>query len=170
MSVETLKEEGIKKDEVTVVEVFKDIAEFSKKEIRDIIDGIQSEVEGQDQLDIPVTHYFSKDVYAREVKIPAGTIVVGKIHKFENLNILSKGDISLLSIDGVQRVQAPFTVVSSPSVKRVAYTHTDCVWTTIHGTDERDVDKIEEKFIAKSYEEIEEKLIDLVKEEKLCLG
>lgn len=100
----------------------------------------------------PVTHHFSKGVYAREIFIPAGTVLTGEIHKHENLNILSKGDISVRMDDGsIVRVQAPFTTVSPPGTKRAAYAHTDCVWTTIHGTDERDVDKIKNEFIATSY-------------------
>ena len=107
-----------------------------------------------DRIELPVKHHFSKSVYAREIFIPKGFFLVGKIHKHENLNILSKGDISVFSVDGCVRVQAPFTIVSTPGVKRLAYAHEDCVWTTIHGTDETDVDKIEEQFIAKDYDEV----------------
>jgi hypothetical protein len=116
------------------------------------------------EADVPVTNHFSKGVYAREIFIPKGSFIIGKIHKHENLNILSKGDISILSIDGVMRVKAPFTVVSSPGVKRLAYAHEDTVWTTIHGTDETDVDKIESEFIAKDYSEVN--LIDETKKLK----
>lgn len=103
------------------------------------------------QVEIREINYFSKGVYAREIFIPKGTVLTGKIHKFENLNIMSKGDLSILMEDGsVKRVAAPFTVVSPPGTRRVAYANEDTVWTTIHGTDERDVDKIEEVFIAQT--------------------
>lgn len=101
-----------------------------------------------DPVDIPVRHYFSDGVYAREVTIPAGSIVTGKIHKRENLNILSKGEISVLVGDRIERLRAPVTIVSAPGTKRIAYTHTEVVWTTIHGTNERDLAKIEAEFIA----------------------
>lgn len=136
------------------------IAELEAKTFQAIAD------EHLAKIEIPVEHHFSKDVYAREIKIPKGSFVIGKIHKFQNLNILSKGEISILSIDGVQRVKAPFTVVSSPGVKRVAYAHEDTVWTTIHGTAERDVEKIEEIFIAKTYEDVPL----IVGGEQKCLG
>lgn len=126
----------------------------SKEEIRDLIDSFENEMLAKEQIDIPVKNHFSKGVYAREITIPKHSLVVGKIHKFENLNILSKGDITVLSVDGMMRVKAPYTVVSSPGVKRLAFTHEETVWTTIHGTDEKDVDKIEEEFIAKSYDEV----------------
>lgn len=105
------------------------------------------------QLELKVVHYFSNGVYARELHIPAGTILTGEIHKFENLNILSEGEISVSTEDGIKRVRAPFTVVSPPGTKRIAYAHTDCIWTTIHGTFEHDLNVIEKTFIAKSEEE-----------------
>lgn len=103
-------------------------------------------------VDLPVKHYFSKGVYARELFIPAGTVLTGEIHKHENLNIMSQGDMTVLTDEGPKRVQAPFTIVSPAGTKRAAYAHTDTVWTTIHGTDERDVDKIKQEFIADSYD------------------
>lgn len=101
-------------------------------------------------VEIPVRHYFSDGVYAREIRIPAGTLLTGKIHKRTNLNLLSAGEISVLTERGVERVRAPFTVVSPAGTKRIAYAHTDCVWTTVHGTHETDLEKIEAEFIAQS--------------------
>lgn len=100
-----------------------------------------------------VTHHFSQGVYARELFIPKGTVLTGKIHKHENLNIMSAGELSVLTEEGMKRVRAPFTVVSPPGTKRIAYAHEDTVWTTIHGTDETDVEKIEEMFVAESEQE-----------------
>lgn len=101
-------------------------------------------------------NHFSKGVYAREIFIPKGTVLTGKIHKYANLNIMSKGDLSVLMDDGsVKRVQAPFTCVSPAGTRRVAYAHEDTVWTTIHGTDEQCVEKIEAEFIAQTPREFE---------------
>lgn len=146
---------------------FGEIDVTNKDEVRDFIARVeQSALQSAEQVDFNplVKHHFSKDVYARELFIPAGTLIVGKIHKHENFNILSQGEMSVLSVDGMQRVTAPFSVVSSPGVKRMAFAHTDCVWTTIHGTDEKDLEKIEELFIAKTYDDVIEK------KENLCLG
>lgn len=137
-----------------IVSKIQELQDLSKDEIQALI--LESEkamFESPHQIELPHTNHFSKSVYARELHIPKGCFVVGKIHKFENLNILSKGKLSVISIDGCQTVEAPFTVVSSPGVKRFAYAHEDSIWTTIHGTDEKDVDKIEDVFIAKSFEE-----------------
>lgn len=127
----------------------------SKQEVREMISGIESTMkECSAQLDIPISHHFSKDVYAREMVVPEGTLLVGKIHKFQNLNILSEGEVSILSIDGCIRVKAPYTFIGSPGSKRLFYMHSKTTWTTIHGTSEQDVTKIEDTFIAKNYDEL----------------
>lgn len=105
------------------------------------------------QVELEVVHHFSKGVYARELHIPAGVTLTGEIHKFKNLNILSKGRMKVLTEDGIIEVEAPFTVVSPAGTKRIAHTLTDCIWTTIHGTDEVDVDNIEKTFICHSEQE-----------------
>ena len=130
-----------------------DLSLISKNQIRQLIAKLEEITLGCDQVELPIFHHFSKGVYARELHIPKGIFIIGKIHKFRNLNVLSKGECSVLSIDGVMRLKAPHTMVSSPLVKRAIYAHEDCVWTTIHGTDETDLEKIEEEVILKTYEE-----------------
>ena len=120
---------------------------------RDKVFALEALMKEQPQLELKVVHHFSHGVYARELHIPKDTLLTGEIHKCENLNILSQGEISVLTQNGMERVKAPFTIVSSPGTKRIAYTHEDCVWTTIHGTFERDLKKIETIFIAKSEQE-----------------
>lgn len=106
------------------------------------------------QVELPVKHYFSPGVYARELTIPAGVCLTGAVHRYEQLNILSQGTMKVLLEDGtIQEVSAPFTVVSPPGTKRIAVALTDCVWTTILGTDETDVEIIEKHFVMKSEKE-----------------
>jgi hypothetical protein len=119
---------------------------------RDKIFALEAMMKEQPQVECPIVEYFSHGVYAREVHIPAGALVTGEIHKLENLNILSQGEMSVLVGDQIQRISAPFAVVSPPGTKRIAFAHTDCVWTTIHGTFEKDTAKIKEIFIASSEE------------------
>ena len=122
-------------------------------EIRQKVFAMENLMRQYPQIGLKVIHHFSKGVYARELHIPAGVILTGEIHKFENLNILSKGRIEVLTEKGMQEVEAPFTVVSPAGTKRIARAITDCVWTTVHGTDENDLNIIEKTFIAKSEQE-----------------
>lgn len=127
--------------------------ELTELSIRDKTFIAEAWMKQQPQIDLEVKHYFSKGVYARELHIPAGVTLVGEIHKYENLNILSQGIMLVSGESGVIRVEAPFTVVSPPGTKRIAHTITDCIWTTIHGTDETDVDLIRNHFIAATEQE-----------------
>lgn len=131
----------------------------------------QQMLEGQygELLELPVQHYFSQGVYGREMFIPAGTLVTGKIHKYTQLNVLLCGELSVMTEDGVKRVKPPFVVVSPPGTKRVAYAHEDTRWLTIHGTDKTNVDEIEDEFIAQSEQDY---LMFVQEKEKvnLCLG
>lgn len=104
-------------------------------------------------IDLRVEHHFSFGVYSRTVYIPKGVILTGHIHKFENLNILSKGIMKVSIDDKFEIVEAPFIVVSQPNTKRIAEALSDCVWTTIHGTHEKDLSIIEQTFIAHTKEE-----------------
>lgn len=120
---------------------------------RDEVNAIEAQMQTMPQVGMTVVDHFSPDVYARELHIPAGTVLTGRIHKFANMNMLLKGEISV-AVDGkIVRMVAPQTIVSPPGTKRIAYTHTDCIWTTIHGTAEVDVDVIRDHFTAGSEQE-----------------
>lgn len=149
---------------------FDNALELPKEEVRAFISELESKLSDQPQVEIPVEHYFAnqssaKGIYAREIKMEKHALIVGKIHKLETINVISSGEVSVLSQDGVIRVKAPYTFVSTPGAKRVIYAHEDSTWTCFHATGETDVDKIEEEFIAKNYNEVLES-----KEEQLCLG
>lgn len=110
------------------------------------------------RLELPVKHHFARGVYARELFIPKGAMLTGQIHKYPQINIMSRGDLAVLVGNRVTRLNArngPIIVASAAGTKRIAYAHADTVWTTIHGTNETDVDKIEAHFIAKSDEDYE---------------
>jgi hypothetical protein len=100
----------------------------------------------------PVTiepiHHFAKGIYAREIRIPAGTLLTGKIHKTQHLNVISAGYISVYCEgEPVRHVRAPFTFVAEPGTRRVGYAHEDTVWTTIHASEETDLVKLEAALI-----------------------
>lgn len=97
----------------------------------------------------PLTHTFSDGVYVREIFMPAGDIVVGHVHKTRHLNIITKG-VALVWMNGeVTRITAPYTFESDAGVQKVLYIEEDMLWSTIHVTEETDMDKLEELLIDK---------------------
>lgn len=120
------------------------------------IDRLEAEIYKRPQVEIPVRHYFPSGLYAREIVIPAGIVLTGKIHRGEHLNIVSAGCIDVLTDDGMQRVTAPFTMVSRAGTKRVGYAHSETVWTTIHGNpdNETDLEILEARYIVPTFAEL----------------
>lgn len=104
------------------------------------------------QAELPLKHSFAPGVYAREMEIPAGTLLIGKIHKHKHHNFLMKGSIIVLTeTNGVELLQAPLMIVSEEGTQRIGYAITDTVWTTIHENKDNSEDLvvIEERTVVK---------------------
>lgn len=102
-------------------------------------------------IECPLTHRFTPGLYIREIFMPAGSIVISKIHKTEHPYIVSAGKVSVWTEEDKEiLIEAPFTSITIPGTRRVLYCHTDVVWTTIHAiTDGETVEQIEERIIEK---------------------
>ena len=114
--------------------------------------------------DCTLKHYFTpKDkkygccTYAREMMIPKGTLIIGKIHRHQHLNFITKGKVKVFTEFGAKSLEAPCTFVSEVGLKRAVYAEEDTLWTTVHlteFTEEVDLDKIEQEVISPTYEEM----------------
>lgn len=125
-----------------------------------IVDGVAESVADQCTL----THYFTpKDeeygccTYAREIKLPKGSLVIGKIHRHQHLNFITQGKVIVYTEFGLKHLEAPCTFVSEVGLKRAVYAVEDTLWTTVHLTkfnSEEELSKIEDEVIAPSYEDL----------------
>lgn len=103
----------------------------------------------------PVNHHFAPGAYGREMFLPAGMVVVGKIHKHAHVNVISQGRVQVFTEHGgLQELSAPCTFVSTPGTKRVVHVVEDTVWTTVHVTDKTDLAEIEREVIATDFPEV----------------
>lgn len=85
------------------------------------------------QAEIEIVHHHAPGIYCREMRAPQGSLIVGKMHKTEHLNILSKGSVLITGPDGISmQYDAPALIHSYPGAKRVLLALTDYVWTNIH--------------------------------------
>jgi hypothetical protein len=98
-------------------------------------------------VDCPLENHFSEGLYARKLTIPAGTLIVGKVHKRQTLNICARGRIAILTKDGPRTFKAGDVVVSEPGIQKVGYAFEDTDWINVHATDETDLDLIEKAFV-----------------------
>lgn len=129
----------------------------TRQEVREMIAEVEELMKAMpEQLDIQHVSLHSGSVYAREIAMPAGAIISGKIHKHATMNFLMKGVVNVFSQDGCVQIKAPHYWVSTPGAKRIIHALEDSVWVCTHGTTETDEAKIEEEFIAKDYSEVVE--------------
>lgn len=115
------------------------------------------------KVEIKIDNYYSDGIYGRRAYIPAGTILTGKIHKFEQMNILLKGEIEVLVDTEIKHLIAPHIVISPPGTKRLARAITDVEWLTILRTDLLDADKIEAQFTCTT----EKEYLEFIEQEPL---
>lgn len=105
------------------------------------------------QEDLPVQHEFLDGIYMRTVFMKAGTIVIGKIHKQEHVAIISQGHAKVLTEHGVLEIKAPFMFKSPPGARRALIIYEDMIWTTVHRSDHKDLESLEEQLIAKDFDD-----------------
>lgn len=98
------------------------------------------------QVETPTQHFFSPGIYAREMFIPAGTVLTGAVHKTEHL-VQFVGDITVLTDGGMQRLTGRHTFVSKPGAKRVGYAHADTWCTGFFATNKTDVEELENDLV-----------------------
>ena len=122
--------------------------------------------------DLPVKHNFSKGVYVREIFMPKGALVVGKIHKTRHLNIVSRGHcivvtpLRKLTIDATK---FPQTFESGEGEQKVVLMLEDTVWSTVHVTEETDVDVIvDQELTTTEYDQ--ELIAKLAQQARECLS
>jgi hypothetical protein len=92
-------------------------------------------------------HYFHAGMYARKLTRPAGTLIVGKVHKKDHFFLCAKGEIIAWSEKGMVHLYAGDIIESKPGTKRVTLAVTDAIGITLHKTDKTDLDEIEKEMI-----------------------
>ena len=152
---------------------------MSPAEIRGFILGVQARLErmpgafkGDNDM-CPLKHTFVNGIYVREIFIPKGMLIVGKLHKHAHPNFLLSGDVSMLTEEGAKRIQGPVAMVSPAGTKRLLYAHTDLVWCTVHSNPDNksNLDEVEDDIIAKDYESLpntDKEFIRIMEKEKIC--
>lgn len=130
------------------------LAVFSGADTRNKVERLETALESFPQVECPVWHHFAPGLYARKMLIPKGTVLTGAVHKTEHLCIVS-GDIEVTTDEGVKRItDAHHILTSKPGAKRAGYAHEDTYWTTVHATDETDLDRLVEELTESTSREL----------------
>jgi hypothetical protein len=102
----------------------------------------------------PIHEEYGAGTYARQMFIPKGTLIIGKIHRHQHLNFIMQGRVSVATEFGTKFLTAPCVFVSEVGLKRAVYAEEDTIWVTVHQTKftgEENLDKMEDELIAPDY-------------------
>jgi hypothetical protein len=120
-------------------------------ELEDAMRGVDNDFEADSR------HYFGHQTYVREMRLTAGGVIVGKLHRYPCVNILSRGCVRVEGEFESATYEAPYTWVSCAGTKRAVIALDDVVWSTVHQnpTGTEDLTELERYLIADSYEALE---------------
>lgn len=102
------------------------------------------------RCDMPeAEHFYAPGTYGRKFTMPAGMLVVGKIHKHSHLMMVLKGRAQVITEFDNTIVEAGYVGVSQPGAKRVVYAFEETTFMTIHHnpTNSEDLEEFEANHI-----------------------
>jgi hypothetical protein len=110
--------------------------------VRQLERAIRSDLPQYD-IDALTSHHFCTGMYARELFIPKGGVIVGKMHAQPNFFFLAVGEMTLWTDHGMKRVKAPFMCMTKPGDKRAGYAHEDSITFNFHSNPDDCTDLVE---------------------------
>jgi len=99
------------------------------------------------QAPVVTRHHFSDGMYAREMIMPPGCVVVGGLHKTRHFFSVVSGECEVSSVHEREKIVAPYLGETVPGTKRVIYSETGCTWIGFFPTNLTDIDEIEAAMI-----------------------
>lgn len=142
--------------EITAMQaLFADEKLRSKRGIQEFSDYIESLPDALGEDPFELFHNFADGVYTREIHLPKGYVLVGKLHLHECLVFMLEGKVLVADENGVRMVEAPCKFVSEAGIKRVGYVIEDVVWVDIHHTKKTTVSEAEAELFKTNYDEFE---------------
>jgi len=83
---------------------------------------------------IPLKHTFQKNLLTRNATYPKGSIIVGRVHKFDHVFMIVRGKITIWG-DGVPRKTfvGPVMFETKAGTQRIGLAHTEVEVMNIHG-------------------------------------
>ena len=103
---------------------------------------MQSAVLALPQVVLDTSSLLHGGMYARTIRIPAGTMLTGALTAMDNICIVH-GDITVTTDEGVQRLTGYHVLPAKSGARRAGITHSETHWTTLIPTDATTVDDAE---------------------------
>lgn len=108
-------------------------------------------------------HLHADGLYCRVCHVPAGCVLVSRVHLSQHITIALAGTATVYTHDGSRKkVTAPGVFVTEKGTHRAVYCHTDVTWVTVHATDKTDIDEIEEELYRMEFSEGDPRIMALI--------
>ncbi len=103
--------------------------------------------------DIEINHFFIPGVYVRAGFLPADSVLTGKIHNYECINIVAKGQICVATKEGFDTLNAGDIFRTPAGTKKAGYVIEDTVFITVHACDKTEIADVEDYLSSDTYDE-----------------
>jgi len=141
------------------------------KEISQInsMDKIEHQIGNAPQVQCPLEHFFTPEIYTRKILMPAGSLVVSLKHKTTHPFFILKGRVAVLKAleNGEFEREALYEAgdmgITRPGTKRFLYNIEDTIWVTCHSNPDNIEDP--DEMVIRLSEPNENPLIDTSKPE-----
>ena len=100
-----------------------------------------------EKIEFPIKHYFAHGTYVREMHAPAGSLIVGKMHKHDHICIMLQGRAIVYNEHGQEEITAPYTFISHQGVKRIFIVLEDMIFQNVHPANTTDLEQLEKDLI-----------------------
>lgn len=147
---------------------------FGPTDMRDLanitpMDKIEFEIGSLPQVECPLEHFFTPEIYTRKIFMPKDSLVVSLKHKTTHPFFILKGKVAVLkeSPNGGFETEGLYEAghmgITRPGTKRFLYNIEDTVWVTCHSNPDNIDDP--DEIVLKLSEPNENPLIDTSKKE-----
>lgn len=108
---------------------------------------------------IPITHNFSDQLYMRQMRMPAGSIVVSAVHHTDHFWFLMTGKILVTTNGETIEHIAPCYELSIKGAKRLIHCIEDCIFINVHKnpTNTKDMSLVEDHLYSFTIDEFNKK-------------
>lgn len=106
--------------------------------LNDAVEALEQLMLEHDQVEIPAVESYKNGLYSREITIPAGTLLTGRVWLDDYIDIMVSGHIVVATADGVKELKGYNVCDGAAGRKRAGYAVEDTKWITVHKACESD--------------------------------
>ena len=101
----------------------------------------------------PLKHTFAEGIYVREMFIPEGGLIIGRVHKNDHIWFLLTGELEIVTDNGVELYIGPCYIKAPAGTKRVLHAITDSIFVNVYPnpTNNTNIEELEDNLTCVYY-------------------